>query len=67
VITALDAKAQALGAGIGMAVAKAQALAPGLVVLDADPAADTDGAPQAGAVGAAAHLARGRPIRRMGW
>jgi protein ImuB len=43
VITALDAKAQALGAGIGMAVAKAQALAPGLVVLDADPAADTEG------------------------
>lgn len=42
-ITALDANAKRLGVGTGMAVAKAQALVPGLVVLDADPAADTEG------------------------
>ncbi|WP_354198327.1 Y-family DNA polymerase [Aquamicrobium terrae] len=42
-VTALDANAQALGVSIGMAVAKAQALVPGLVVLDADPAADSEG------------------------
>lgn len=42
-VAALDAKAQALGAGIGMAVTKAQALSPGLIVLDADPAADGEG------------------------
>ena len=42
-ITALDANAQALGVSVGMAVTKAQALVPGLVVLDADPAADAEG------------------------
>ncbi|MCK9514352.1 MAG: DNA polymerase Y family protein [Pigmentiphaga sp.] len=42
-VTALDANAQTLGVSIGMAVAKAQALVPGLVVLDADPAADREG------------------------
>lgn len=42
-ITALDANAQALGVSLGMAVAKAQALVPGLVVVDADPAADSEG------------------------
>ncbi|WP_133675087.1 Y-family DNA polymerase [Aquamicrobium defluvii] len=42
-VTALDANAQSLGVSIGMAVAKAQALVPGLVVLDADPAADREG------------------------
>ncbi|WP_267213543.1 Y-family DNA polymerase [Chelatococcus asaccharovorans] len=42
-VTALDANAQALGVAIGMAVAKAQALVPGLIVIDADPAADLAG------------------------
>ena len=42
-ITAVDANSQALGVGIGMAVAKAQALVPGLVIMDADPAADDAG------------------------
>ena len=42
-ITALDANAQALGVAIGMAVAKAQALVPGLIVIDADPAVDLAG------------------------
>ena len=36
VVTALDAGAEGLGLRIGMPVAKAQALAPGLVVLDAE-------------------------------
>lgn len=35
--------AEGLGLRAGMAVAKAQALAPGLTVIDADPAADADG------------------------
>ncbi len=43
IVTALDAAAARLGLQTGMAVAKAQALAPGLVVMDADPRADTDG------------------------
>jgi protein ImuB len=42
-ITSLDASAHALGVSIGMAVAKAQALVPGLIVIDADPAADLTG------------------------
>lgn len=42
-ITAVDANAQALGIGVGMAVTKAQALVPGLVVMDADPLADAEG------------------------
>lgn len=42
-ITALDANAHALGVAIGMAVAKAQALVPGLIVIDADPVADLAG------------------------
>ncbi|MGN6770094.1 MAG: Y-family DNA polymerase [Rhizobiaceae bacterium] len=42
-ITALDANAQVHGVGIGTAVSKAQALVPGLIVLDADPAADAEG------------------------
>ncbi|MCG8273884.1 DNA polymerase Y family protein [Aquamicrobium sp. NLF2-7] len=42
-IVALDANAQALGVTKGMAVAKAQALVPGLVIVDADPAADREG------------------------
>ncbi|MCT8999931.1 Y-family DNA polymerase [Chelativorans intermedius] len=42
-ITALDANAQALGVSVGMPVTKAQALVPGLVVLNADPAADAEG------------------------
>ncbi|PWL16579.1 nucleotidyltransferase [Falsochrobactrum shanghaiense] len=42
-ITAIDANAQARGIAVGMAVAKAQALVPGLFVIDADPAADADG------------------------
>lgn len=43
VVTALDAAAAALGLSIGMPVAKAQALAPGLIVQEADPRADADG------------------------
>ncbi|MDH8174131.1 hypothetical protein QIG29_27125, partial [Klebsiella pneumoniae] len=43
VVTALDAGAEGLGLRIGMPVAKAQALAPGLVVLDADIRADAEG------------------------
>lgn len=43
IVTALDANAQSLGVAIGMAVAKAQALIPGLVLVDADPAADLAG------------------------
>lgn len=42
-VTALDAAAESLGLRAGMAVAKAQALAPGLVVMDADPRADAEG------------------------
>ena len=42
-VTALDAVAESLGLRIGMAAAKAQALAPGLVVMDADPKADAEG------------------------
>ncbi|WP_374818620.1 Y-family DNA polymerase [Brucella grignonensis] len=43
VVTALDANAEALGLRTGMPVAKAQALAPGLIVIDADPRADAEG------------------------
>ncbi|GAB1584112.1 Y-family DNA polymerase [Phyllobacterium phragmitis] len=43
VVTTLDEKAQALGVSPGMIVTKAQALIPGLVVMDADPAADAAG------------------------
>jgi protein ImuB len=42
-VTAVDATAESLGLRIGMAAAKAQALASGLVVMDADPRADTEG------------------------
>lgn len=42
-ITALDANAERLGVRIGMAVTKAQALVPGLVIADSDPTAETDG------------------------
>lgn len=43
VVTALDANAEGLGLRIGMPVVKAQALAPGLVVMDADLRADAEG------------------------
>ena len=43
VVTALDKNAEALGLRPGMPVAKAQALAPGLVIKDADPRADAEG------------------------
>ena len=42
-VTALDAVAESLGLRIGMAAATAQALAPGLIVIDADPKADAEG------------------------
>ena len=42
-VTALDAVAESLGLRIGMAAAKEQALAPGLIVMDADPKADAEG------------------------
>ncbi|TAN07210.1 MAG: DNA polymerase Y family protein, partial [Rhizobiaceae bacterium] len=42
-ITAIDANARALGVSVGMTVAKAQALMPGLVVRNADPVADAEG------------------------
>lgn len=43
VVTAIDINAQRLGLRLGMPVAKAQAIAPGLIVLDADRQADADG------------------------
>jgi protein ImuB len=43
VVVALDANAERLGLRAGMTVAKAQALAPGLVIMDADPHADAEG------------------------
>lgn len=42
VVTALDAAAESLGLHAGMPVAKAQALAPGLAVINADPRADAE-------------------------
>ncbi len=42
-ITALDINAESLGVRIGMAVTKAQALVPGLIIADSDPAAETEG------------------------
>ena len=39
---AADAAAQAAGLHVGMPVTKAQALAPGLIVMDADPAGDAE-------------------------
>lgn len=50
-----------------MAVAKAQALVPGLVALDADPAADREGLDRL-ALWALQRVRRlSRPIRRTGW
>jgi protein ImuB len=43
VVAALDANAERLGLRPGMPVAKAQALAPGLVIMEADPHADAEG------------------------
>lgn len=43
VVAALDANAESLGLRPGMPVAKAQALAPGLVIMEADPRADAEG------------------------
>lgn len=43
VVLASDAAAQAAGLGVGMPVTKAQVLVPGLIVEDADPAADAEG------------------------
>ncbi|MCM2471306.1 Y-family DNA polymerase [Agrobacterium vitis] len=43
VVTSLDATAEDIGLRTGMPVAKAQALAPDLVVVDADPRADAQG------------------------
>ena len=42
-ITALDANAERLGVRIGMAVTKAQALVPGLIVAESDPVAESEG------------------------
>jgi protein ImuB len=42
-VTAVDAAARALGITPGMAVAKAQAMQPGLCVMEADPAGDAAG------------------------
>lgn len=42
IITALDTAAERLGLSVGMPVAKAQALAPGLIVHDADPRSDAE-------------------------
>ena len=41
-VVAADAAAQAAGLCVGMAATKAQVLVPGLLVQDADPAADTE-------------------------
>lgn len=46
-VTALDTNAQTLGVSIGVAVAKAQALVPGLIIHDADPVADGEAISQA--------------------
>lgn len=43
VVTSLDAAAEELGLRVGMPVAKAQALAPGLAAIDADPRGDAEG------------------------
>lgn len=43
VVTAIDINAERLGLRLGMPVAKAQAIAPGLIVMDADRQADADG------------------------
>lgn len=43
VVTAIDINAERLGLRLGMPVAKAQAIAPGLIVMDADREADGDG------------------------
>lgn len=43
IVFALDPKAMAFGLRRGMAIAKAQALVPGLTVLEADPAGDSTG------------------------
>jgi protein ImuB len=42
VVVAADAAAQAAGLRVGMAATKAQILVPGLLVQDADPAADAE-------------------------
>ncbi|ALV28384.1 MULTISPECIES: Y-family DNA polymerase [Hyphomicrobiales] len=42
IVTAADSAAQALGLRVGMPVAKAQALVPGLVIQPADPKADAE-------------------------
>ncbi|WP_036262889.1 DUF6504 family protein [Methylocapsa aurea] len=42
VVLAVDAAAQAAGLDVGMPVTKAQALTPGLIVMDADPEADAE-------------------------
>lgn len=43
VVTAVDVNAERLGVRAGMLIAKAQALTPGLIVMDADPHADAEG------------------------
>lgn len=43
VVTAVDVNAERLGLRLGMPVAKAQAIAPGLIVMDADRQGDADG------------------------
>lgn len=43
VVTAIDINAERLGLRLGMPVAKAQAIVPGLIVMDADRQADADG------------------------
>lgn len=43
VVTAIDINAERLGLRLGMPGAKAQAIAPGLIVMDADRQADADG------------------------
>lgn len=42
IVTALDATAQSLGLSVGMPLAKAQALIPGLAIVDADPRGDDE-------------------------
>ena len=43
IVTAIDKSAEGLGLRLGMPVAKAQAISPGLIVMDADRQADVDG------------------------
>jgi protein ImuB len=67
VVLAADAAAHRAGLRIGMPAIKAQALVPGLIIKDADPAADAEALDRLAAVGAAICADRcGRSAGRAG-